>query len=231
MTWNFVHFIEIDSTNLEACRRIKANQAQVKDVIYADIQTASYGRRGRPWQSAKGNLLATLIIKKPEKLNEIPFVFGLALLEGLDIYADKTQVLKLKWPNDVLLNEAKLAGVLLEVEGDYLTIGMGVNLAVAPSSDQPVATLNSIAAVQDVLHSILARFDYYLSLWDEKGFDPIRQSWLRKAHGLGQKTKARFPDGTEKTGIFKNIGHDGALIIEQENQETSIATADIFFET
>lgn len=231
MTWNFIHFKEIDSTSLEAKRRIQSEQARAHDVVYADIQTGGYGRRGRAWQSAVGNLLATIIIDKPSDLGQIPFIFGLALFDALKEYADETQILKLKWPNDLLMNEGKVAGVLLEVDGDYLTIGFGVNLAVAPQSDQPVATLEVTESALEVLDLVLKRFDTYKKIWQEQGFEPIRKIWLENAHGVGKNITARFSDGSEKSGIFENISHDGALVIRNDNETQHIPTADIFFRT
>ncbi len=229
MPWNYIHFKSIDSTSAEAHRRIQNGEASAGDVIYADVQTGGYGRRGRAWQSPVGNLSATTIIEKPKNLSQIPFVFGLALFDALNDYVDETQSLKLKWPNDILLDEAKLVGVLLEVSGDFFMIGCGVNLVVAPQSDQPVATLGLSVSPKEVLEKILTRFERYIGLEAEKGFDPIRTIWLDHAHGIGQTVTARFPDGTEKTGIFDNISHDGALIMRNNNESEEIPTADIFF--
>lgn len=231
MTWNYIHFTEIDSTSFEARRRIQSGTAKAGDVIHGDIQTGGYGRRGRSWQSPVGNLFSTLIIDKPDKLSQIPFVFGVSLFHALKDCADETQILKLKWPNDVLMNEAKVAGVLLEVEGDFLTIGFGVNLSVAPQSDQPVATLEVARPSRDILNLVLERFNAYLKMWNEVGFEPIHTIWTKNAHGLGRMITARFPDGTEKSGIFENISHDGALVINIDNQQQEIPTADIFFES
>ncbi len=230
MAWKLHHFLTIDSTNSHAKRVLQDGQASSGDVFYADIQTSSYGRRGRNWQSPKGNLYATLLIEKPNQLAQIPFVFGLSLFEVLSKYADESQILKLKWPNDVLLNDGKLAGVLLEVEGDYLLIGFGVNLIVAPKTDQNVATLRKPIHTKDVLTAVLKRFDAYKTIWQKSGFAEIHKKWLANAHGLNKKIVARFPDGSEKIGIFKTITMDGALILETENNDLlEISTADIFF--
>ena len=129
---------EVDSTMSEARRRVSSIDRPTW--ILAKRQTEGRGRRGKPWLQTEGNLVATLIYRPyatPAEAAKRSFLAANALFEALSIYVDRSK-LSLKWPNDVMLNRGKVAGILLESSGsgayvDWLSVGIGVNLASAPT--------------------------------------------------------------------------------------------------
>ena len=149
----------------------------------------------------------------------------------------------LKWPNDVLLNGTKIAGILLETSGsqtrvDWLVVGIGVNLAHAPdiTAVEPRATQPSSVAAQlgvrpsaeNLLDWLAFHFDTYRKLYIEAGFEPIRRLWLRNAANLGATITARTMRD-EMTGTFEDIDNEGNLILKTPEGRTAITAADIFF--
>ena len=132
----------VDSTNAEAARI--ASQLSGPEWILALDQTAARGRRGRVWAHPAGNFAATLVMRPTESTERVAlrsFVASLALSEAVIAATGRAEGVTLKWPNDVLLNGGKLAGILLESAGagghvGHFAIGIGVNLKTAPDRDQ-----------------------------------------------------------------------------------------------
>ncbi|HDZ82183.1 MAG TPA: biotin--[acetyl-CoA-carboxylase] ligase, partial [Roseobacter sp.] len=130
-------FDSVDSTLSEAARR--ASDLVGPTWILAQEQTAARGRRGRSWATPRGNFAATLMLRhgeEPASAALRSFVASLALRRAFVAITRDESAFALKWPNDVLLNGGKVAGILLESIGDHLAIGIGVNLAHAPGADQ-----------------------------------------------------------------------------------------------
>lgn len=235
---------EVDSTLNEAGRMAAELSSPVW--ILARHQTAARGRRGRAWVVPPGNLSATLVMRPesgPEQAALRSFVAALALFDAVAEVTGRTDGLALKWPNDVLLNGGKLAGILLESAGDarqltYLAIGIGVNLAAAP----PATTLESdalrpVALSEETgihitpdafLTQLAVHFDRYERQMRDFGFDPIRTAWLGRAARLGDVITART--GTsETTGTFRTVDSHGNLVLETAKGAVSIPAADIYF--
>ena len=214
--------------------------------VIAGQQTEGRGRRGRPWQSPAGNFYGSLIFRPdgpPDQVALYSFVAALALHETCAGLTDLPQVFALKWPNDVLLNGGKLAGILLESAGQggrvgHLVIGIGVNLiaapppeAVEPGAVPPVSLLGETG-----LRVTPERFGLYLAaafarwqaLFEAEGFAPIRTAWLDRAARLGEVIRARTGT-TERRGIFETIDATGALVLSAEGTREAIPAADVFF--
>ena len=228
-------FAELDSTNAEALRRL-AGPGQHFDVIQAVRQTAGKGRRGREWQSLVGNLHAS-IIKPPsmKKIGQLSFVAGIALGDALDHYAPEECEIRLKWPNDVMLDGRKTAGILIEAEpGQGAVIGIGVNIATAPKALAKVATCLKTQGFSPVDSDILLtrlchRLNDWYAVWQQSGFAPVREAWLTRAAGIGQKIEARMANASEK-GIFAGIDSEGALILDRpEGGRQIIPAGEIYF--
>ncbi|WP_083484342.1 biotin--[acetyl-CoA-carboxylase] ligase [Loktanella sp. 3ANDIMAR09] len=235
------HLQTVDSTMAEAARIAPTLTAPTW--IVADTQTASRGRRGRSWQSPVGNFAATLVYRPnctPQQAGLRSFMAANALFEALAMSVDRTK-LSLKWPNDVLLNEGKVAGILLESAGsgayvDWLSIGIGVNLAEVPpgitdAAFAPVSLAGEGGAPTDPMQ-FLARLaaDFATQeakLW-ECGFDIIRADWLRHAARLGEVITARSTR-SELTGRFETIDADGNLVLITADGPQAIPAADIYF--
>jgi len=233
-----------DSTMLEAARQAPTLAAPTW--ICALDQTAARGRRGREWAHPKGNFAASLVLRPdgpPGHVALRSFVAALALRDALAAVTGRPEALALKWPNDVLLNGGKLAGILLESTGqggrvDGLIIGIGVNLAAAPDladlepgAVPPVSLVGETGvaiAAQDFLDHLAPAYDHWDRQFTTHGFAPIRRAWLHAAARLGHPITARTMRDTT-TGTFTDVDMDGHLVLQTANGPMRIAAADIFF--
>ena len=214
--------------------------------VIAGQQTEGRGRRGRPWQSPAGNFYGSLVFRpegSPDKIALRSFVAALALHDACTGLTGLPQVFSLKWPNDVLLNGGKLAGILLESAGQggrvsHLVIGIGVNLiacpspeAVEPGAVPPVSMLGEtglrIAPARFGLH-LAAAYAQWEAVFATAGFDPIREAWLSRAARLGEVIRARIGT-TERRGIFETVDRNGALVLTVDGTREAIPAADVFF--
>jgi BirA family transcriptional regulator, biotin operon repressor / biotin---[acetyl-CoA-carboxylase] ligase len=233
-----VAFGELDSTNSEARRRAEAGETGPL-WITAERQTAGRGRRGRVWDSAPGNLAATLLLR-PEApaaiIGQLSFVAALAVAEMAAHFAPGAAI-TVKWPNDVLAEGRKLAGILLEAgpapEGTWLAIGIGVNLACFPQGTEfPATSLTQLGIATPspdaALTVLAARFAHWYAAWMSEGFETIRAAWLLRARGLGLPIRARLPHETRE-GVFEGIDATGALLLNEQGQVRAIAAGEVFF--
>lgn len=235
------HFAEIDSTNEEA-KRLAGGGVEGPLWIVADRQTKGRGRVGRAWHSLAGNLTATLLLKPVSRTARCAQLSFVAALSASDLIAQCAPFAKvtLKWPNDVLLDGRKVAGILLEASGkrdaapDWLAVGFGVNLLCYPADAEfPATSLRTVnvepPAPKDALTRLAAAWVEWYSAWETKGFAPVRDTWLARAAGLGRCIRARLPD-EEATGVFEGIDENGALILgEPSGRVRSISAGDVFF--
>ena len=236
------HLGEIDSTNDEVRRR--AENGEIGPIwISAKSQTKGRGRRGREWESKDGNLyttgLYTLAIGAKQAAN-LSFVAALAVRNTIAHYLPNRMV-KLKWPNDVLVDDKKIAGILLESwlsHGEIkIAIGIGINIVAAPQDPNINAcTIQEFLpskmpapSREDVLELLASSFESYLGLWREQGFERIRLDWISHAIGLGEQVVVRLHD-SEKVGIFKDINSSGELVLGHEDKSFELISAgDVFF--
>lgn len=237
-------YATLDSTMAEAARI--APGLTRPTWILALNQTAARGRRGRPWSMPKGNFAASLILRPSEPPAQVAlrsFVAALALQDAFVAATGRSEPFKLKWPNDVLLNGGKVAGILLESLGsgtqvDHLIIGIGINLASAPAQAEvepgavpPVSLLSETGAEvtpEDFLNLLVPAYAKYEAQFTTYGFAPIRTAWLTNAARLGQPITART--GTSETqGTFRDVDEAGNLILDTPQGRQPIAAADIFF--
>jgi BirA family biotin operon repressor/biotin-[acetyl-CoA-carboxylase] ligase len=229
---------EVDSTMAEAQRRLTSLAAPTW--ILAHRQTAGRGRRGRGWSDPGGNFAATLVMRTdedPGRLALRSFVAALALRDALIALGVPETALALKWPNDVLLNGGKLSGILLESPGaGVLAIGIGVNLANAPTAEPGAAFAPVSLAAETGLavapETLLDHLAPAFARWDNRlrdfGFSPVKAAFLRHAARLGQPLVARTHHA-EHTGTFETLDDDGALVLRTAQGRLTIPAADIFF--
>ncbi|WP_439137227.1 biotin--[acetyl-CoA-carboxylase] ligase [Roseicyclus sp.] len=233
-----------DSTMLEAARQAPSLRAPTW--ILAHEQTAGRGRRGRAWAMPKGNFAASLVMRPdgtPAQAALRSFVAALALRDALIAVTGRPEGLALKWPNDVLLNGGKIAGILLESTGkggrvDSLIIGIGVNLAATP--DPATLEQGAVAPVsltgeggvlvtpEDFLTHLAQSFAHWEGQFATYGFGPIRTAWLQNAARIGQAITARTMR-EQVTGTFVDMDMEGQLVLETAKGRQHIAAADIFF--
>ena len=226
----------LDSTNEEARRLARAGERGPLWIV-AREQRSGRGRRGHAWISQSGNLFATLLTRAPAPVAaQLGFAAGLAAAEAIAALAPSAQV-SLKWPNDVLLEGRKAAGVLLETwTGDALAIGIGINLANHPGETEfPAISLAAVSGCaadpDDVLLRLAASMAAWYELWREEGFAPVRAAWLKRAAGLNHPILARLAE-CEMEGVFEDLDEDGALLLRAPTGALSRITAgEVFFRT
>jgi len=250
-------FPEIGSTNAAALAAARDGDPGRAWFVTAH-QTAGRGRRGRRWQTPAGNLAASVLLVvdlEPAAAAGLGFVAGLALDEALRRTAPSLAVhialdgaegggmaggrLRLKWPNDLLLDGKKLAGILLEGErlasGRFAIVsGIGVNVAAAPANlPYPAASLNQLGIPIDAallfraLSEAWARVE---KVWDlGRGFPAIRGLWLDRAAGVGERVTVRIGEATV-SGVFETIDDTGRIVIQEANGcRRSIAAGEVHF--
>lgn len=236
-------FDRVGSTNDEALR-LAADGAADRTCVWALQQDRARGRRGRAWYSPRGNLFVSTLLRGRRHLSDaalLSFVASLALGDTVAALLPATQRWSLKWPNDVLLNGRKVAGILLETEGtsgdwaEWVVIGCGLNIVVAPSDvPYPATCLNEVAdrpiPVEAVLPCFLDKLDAWLERFRRDGFAPIRWAWLDRAQGLGDPITVRLPDGTLE-GRFQGLEPSGALLLRptRGGEVQRIRAGDVFF--
>ncbi len=232
--WKYFEFKEVGSTN-DKIREYCQSEGQCV-VVRADTQTAGRGRWGRSWQSAAGNLFFSAAFEFDIKeAGKLAFICSLSLLQALKKIAPSADIL-LKWPNDVLLNGAKVSGILLEKgEGNYIIAGIGVNVAVAPKVENAVYKITSLAdaaiktTAPELMLLFMESFSQNLSLLQTKGFAVLRTEWLKYAKNLGKEIIVR-QNGKEWKGVFAGIDEDAVLLMQTPAGVRKILAGDVFFE-
>ena len=237
---------ETGSTNEDALRAARAGDPGPHWFL-ARRQRAGRGRGGRTWVSEPGNLHATLLVSGI-RLNVAPqlgFVAGLALHDAVCDLAELGPRLRIKWPNDLLLDSAKLAGILLEAEGQEngaaaVAIGFGVNVAAAPENlPYPAISLSAVCAADvSALFAALAQsFAARFGAWrrahergDPDAFAETRHRWLERAAGLGQAITVRLPQGQSR-GRFAGLDGTGRLLLDTDTGRHLIDAGDVLLKS
>jgi BirA family biotin operon repressor/biotin-[acetyl-CoA-carboxylase] ligase len=235
--WRVERWDVLDSTSEEARRRALAGDAG-KLWILADRQTAGRGRHGRDWRSPQGNFHGSALLIAPCDISlapQIGFVAGVAVQAAAnDLGADDV---RLKWPNDLVVGGAKLAGLLLEgwtgVGGRFaVSVGVGVNLASHPEDlAYPATHLSRLVgrdvSVREFLEQLALRFEESLEGFaGGRGFAALRARWLAVAAGLGEPLRATSASGVRE-GLFEGIDERGRLLLRTANAIETIESADI----
>lgn len=231
----------IDSTNLEARRRIGSGDTGPV-WITARRQTAGRGRQGRAWESPEGSFAATYLTRSdlsPAETALTGYVAALAVADALGTLAATADV-SLKWPNDVLLNGAKISGILLESQPGAprspfpLMVGIGINLADAPPQHLTRWRATSILAetghtptVEETLVALAESFEHWRARFLADGFPPIRDAWIARAAHLGAQIEVR-QDNETLTGLFTDLDGDGALVLQVGARRYTILAGDVF---
>lgn len=222
----------VGSTNTEALNLARRGERGPLWVT-ARSQSAGRGRRGRFWVSEPGNLYASLLLtdpSPPERSAELSFVAALAVhdaasgrIPGLD------KRLALKWPNDVLIDGCKFAGILIEGEGTSVAIGIGVNCTYHPAGTAFPATDLAAAGVRATPESLFAALSAAmvarLAEWNRgAGFVAIRAGWLDRAAGLGKSIRVALAEG-ERVGHFETLDPSGRLVLRLADGSLETITA------
>lgn len=209
----------VDSTNTRA-KTMAAEGAPAGTLIVAHTQTAGRGRHGNSWQSMDGNLFASVILRpdiSAADVGQLSFLIAVALAETLSGLLPADAQMGLKWPNDILINHQKCAGILLESEASgaaklpWVVAGLGVNLAAAPDGaialPQAGAGVLTPEAFLDRFEPVLAQ---WYGRWQQDGFAPVQAAWMMHAINRGKEIRVRLTR-EELGGVFEGIDNTGAL--------------------
>ena len=228
---------ETGSTNADLAARLSGGEALPEGHwLVADRQSAGRGRQGRVWCDGLGNFMGSTLVRLgvgDPAPGSLALVAGIAVWEVVSPFVPKPARASLKWPNDVMIGAAKLAGILLERVGDSVVVGIGVNLAVAPSvPGRESVALNQFSPSQwgrapdrDSFAEVLAaRFAEGLARWRNYGLEAVLSRWQAAGHPPG--TELRVGEGAAVlTGRFAGLAEDGALRLSLPDGTTRIIHA------
>lgn len=205
---------------MDEARRLAVADAAEGAVVQADTQGAGRGRFGNSWVSEPGNLYMTLLLrpKAPSRrCAQISFLIAVALADTLQSFGVPSASINLKWPNDVLLDGKKVAGILLEMETaagngapPFLLVGIGVNIAHAPEGAIALASFDARADTSAVRKALVETIAGLYGIWQKQGFVPIRTAWMRHVYGLGRPITARMSNASV-SGVFEDVDDEGNL--------------------
>ena len=220
--YSHFHYTELTSTNDKLIQMLNNNSASEGTFITADIQTKGRGKFKNSWISPEGNLYISTVVEKTGLSSQLPFLAAIAVGEALGI-----KEIRYKWPNDIIINNKKLGGVLLEAFGSYVIIGIGINMLTAPLKNS--TSLKEIGVVMQravLLEKLINLFHYYKNILYSKGFDQIRNLWMKN---VPQSTIKVVQNDKIITGKFVEIDENGNLIlIDNLAQQHCINTGNIF---
>ena len=234
---------QLSSTQVQALLLIRQGEIQ-PFVVLAASQTNGRGSRGRNWSSVNGNVYATFVIQKEyvrEQINFLALIASLAVKQTLQPLVNSSSV-QLKWPNDVLLEGKKVAGILIEAEkideksSPYWLIGIGINVNNYPAEAVFPATAllnwkksDDSLIIKDIVAKLGENLHDYLELLDSKKYEVIRQNWLESAFALNRHIEVKINE-SKLVGEFIGLDNLGRLILRQDNELKTIHTGVIFLE-
>lgn len=235
--WPVLTFKDIDSTNSEAQRRAKSGDLDPVWIV-ADTQSNGRGRLSRQWTSETGNLFATALFLEPggyEVASRLPFAASLAVYDVAVQFISDAKI-ALKWPNDVLIDDAKTSGILIETgqsdQGMWVAAGIGINIAHSPDIPGRATTnFKNVALNANVDRDIALaalRISFAARLKQARaGFADLREDWLKAAGNINQLISVSLPSG-QLTGTFETIDHQGGLVLAlPDNTKTTIHAGDV----
>lgn len=216
MTPDIRHIAETGSTNADAAALARAGATE-GSWIRADAQTGGRGRQGRPWVSPPGNFYGSTFVRRlsgDPPPSSLAFVAAVALDALLQAWTGPER-LSIKWPNDLLVDGAKLSGILLEGADDAVVIGIGVNLAHHPLGlDRATTSLAGLGLAPpspaDFAEELASSFAAWLGRWRGEGLPAILGRWQSRAHPIGTALRVQAPDGAVE-GLFDGLTPEGAL--------------------
>jgi BirA family transcriptional regulator, biotin operon repressor / biotin---[acetyl-CoA-carboxylase] ligase len=231
--YHLLAYDELDSTNEEA-KRLAIGGGSHGAIIWAKKQTQGKGRMGRVWESAEGNLFCSILLcpgTDDKFITQLSFVAAVAAIQTLKSILPEETEIKCKWPNDVLLDDKKIAGILLESfehkdknteqKHRWVVVGVGINVDSFPTETNIPATCLKSAGVEIISAKIvLSRFIHHFitcyDIWAKRGFSPIRRAWIEDAYKIGKNIEVKLPKA-KYSGVFEGIDIDGALLIRKSD--------------
>jgi BirA family transcriptional regulator, biotin operon repressor / biotin---[acetyl-CoA-carboxylase] ligase len=226
------HHDKIGSTNDEA-RRLAIEGAPHGTVVHADEQTSGRGRLSHTWFSPPGNLYLSILLRTSQpaaRTAELSFVAALSVADAVEALLPRQTRAMLKWPNDVLVGGAKIAGILLEQVDEATIMGIGLNVLEAPSNTAykttTIVASGGIASVDGARDILLQRLGQHLAVWQADGFAPIREQWLGRSYPVGAAIRANS-GGHPVGGHFAGLDVDGALLLDTPQGRLRIVAGEV----
>jgi biotin-[acetyl-CoA-carboxylase] ligase BirA-like protein len=228
-----LHLADVGSTMDEAAALVREGDLGPVWIV-ADHQTKGRGRLGRHWVSPAGNLYTTFLSPAPVPVRDQPklgFAFGVALCAAINATLGD-DLARLKWPNEVLIGEAKVAGLLMEGLGGgaAIAVGMGVNIVSAPGGlPYPACSmkeLNQHASRPILLMNLSTEVARMTHLFVAEGFRPLRELWLARAVHVGRTVTVNRPGGPV-TGRFADLDHEGRLVLDDGGARHVLSAGDV----
>lgn len=225
MPWLVRHVAETGSTNADLVRQAAAG-APHGTVLVTDVQHAGRGRLGRTWVAPPGTALLLSVLLRPDAVpvprrGWIGGILGLAAVRAIKECTGVDAVLK--WPNDVLIGGDKVAGILGEIAGDALVVGMGLNVTVPrealPRADATSLSLHGAAPSRDaLLTEVLAGLGPLIARWRDARGDVdaagLRAEYLAVCGTVGSRVAVQLPDGERVVGTAVDVDGSGAVVID-----------------
>jgi len=236
--WKLSVFNKLDSTNNEALRRL-LNSDQSGEVFLAYSQTMGKGRAGREWVSCCGNLMmtATIEIEERQRMSDLAFVGAVAVAEAVNELLPQETRAEIKWPNDLMVGNRKLGGLLIEVSSRPLiaALGIGLNLENAPKSDnfESACLLDFGVSIKPIKMSklITQKLGVWIERWSLIGLTPVINQWKALGKGIGETIRVRISEQTIVDGKFIDIDKEGRMLLELSNgRSMTISAGDVLFE-
>ena len=240
---------EAESTNTLLLERARAG-APHASVIAAEWQRAGRGRMNRPWHTAIGGALTFSVLWRFSQgaatLAGLSLAVGLAVVRALETMgpgnANDASGVGLKWPNDVLWRGHKIAGILIEMQGEAMgpsavVIGMGINVRLSPAVDARIGVDQAAADLETVMEHAVDRNQLLAALLNElnrvlleferHGFAAFREDWQRRHVHQGAAVRLTLPGGVSESGVARGVGVDGSLLLETARGVRSFHSGDV----
>ena len=225
----------VDSTNLELARRLQAGPLANFSLVVAKEQTAGMGRLGRNWVSEPGtSISASLYLKSTHtaQLGWATLIAATAIRAAIaDLVGEEVLV---KWPNDVLVNDKKISGILAQIQPEgSLILGFGINLKAQLSAPDTATALDLLGVDADfdtVLHAVIRNFRIRWGIFEANPATAItkaRGELVQHSATLGRSVRAVLPGGGEVFGIAKDIDREGRLVIDTP-EPVVVSAADVW---
>lgn len=226
INYNIIEY-DIVSSTMNVVKNFKSNT-----IVMARQQLYGKGKGDRVWNSENNNNLYFSLIIEANKKNldysQVSFVTSVAMRYAIEKFNTKNNSIVSKWPNDILINNRKAVGILLEFDNKRLIVGSGVNISYFPDNTNFKATSLKEECIlvnkYDLLREFLKNFNHLFNEWEQNGFSLIRDKWLKSSYKLH-----KIIEVNNIKGIFEGISSDGTLIIRIENNEHCyIKSGDVF---
>ena len=231
--FNLKYFDSVESTN-DAAASFASRGCKPWTIVCANEQKKGKGRLGRKWISKKGNIFFSIILKPDLKVNYTPqlnFVASLAIYDTLRPFLPREVAFNFKWPNDLLLNEKKFCGILIETSFigdtlDWLVLGIGINVLSFPKGTIfPATSLKEMGCKdfsdESFLQRFLENFKKYFVSWEVEGFNRVKRAWLKKAYRLNKNISLNI-NSKKIIGKFIGIDNSGQIILKLNTEKKKI---------